>query len=187
MGVLKTTHKDKDCQCQEREFILEENMGGIPCRKRWKYLSAYRACQHFGTHVQAGRGKQIFSCREGSMGIPMLCSYLSLFLAAEHLAFLCALFAQMGVEWFSGPEGDLATGCVPLLDSFGDLPSFFREQNGCCHNQTLTRWSPFDPKTTSMSSRKKGIYQFPREAFTTCDAGIIPPRPWIFLFLALHM
>lgn len=130
-------------------------MGGIPCRKRWKYLSAYRACQHFGTHVQAGRGKQIFSCREGSMGIPMLCSYLSLFLAAEHLAFLCALFAQMGVEWFSGPGGDLATGCVPLLDSFGDLPSFFREQNGCCHNQTLTRWSPFDPKTTSMSSRKR--------------------------------
>jgi len=130
-------------------------MGGIPCRKRWKYLSAYRACQHFGTHVPAGQGKQIFSCREGSMGIPMLCSYLSLFLAAEHLAFLCALFAQMGVQWFSGPGGDLATGCVPLLDSFGDLPSFFHEQKGCCHNQTLTRWSPFDPKTTSMSSRKR--------------------------------
>lgn len=137
--MLKTAHKDKDCQCQECKFILEENMGGIPCRKRRKYVSAYRACQHFGIHVPANQGKQIFSWREGGMGISMLCSYLSLFLAVEHLVFLCVLFTQMGVEWFSGPGGYLATGCVALLDSFGNLPSFFLEQSGCCHNQTLTR------------------------------------------------
>ena len=34
VGVLKTTHKDKDFQCQERERILEENTGGILCGKR---------------------------------------------------------------------------------------------------------------------------------------------------------
>lgn len=58
------------------------------------------------------------------------------------------LFIGMDVEWSAGPGGDLAAGHFALHDSHGDLPSSFPKQNGYSHNQTITPWSPFNPKTT---------------------------------------
>lgn len=58
------------------------------------------------------------------------------------------LFVGMDVEWSTGPGGDLATGHVALHDSHGDLSSSFPKQNGCSHNQNLTPWLLFNPKTT---------------------------------------
>lgn len=65
------------------------------------------------------------------------------------------LFVRVDVEWSTGPGGDLATGRVALSNSHGDLFSSFPKQNGCSHNQNLTPWLPFDPKTILMSSSKR--------------------------------
>lgn len=132
MGVLKTTHKDKGFQCQECECILEENTGGILCRKRQKYASACRAGQCRSTHVPAGWGSHVFrwgqggtgeSCPQHTCRVNGCWYYLLLCLAVEWNAFLCPLgaegthqktasspisFAGMDIEQFLGRGGDLA-------------------------------------------------------------------------------
>lgn len=78
---------------------------------------------------------QFFSWREGGMGIPMLCSYLSLFLAVQHLVFFCVLFAQMGLEWFSGPGGYLAA--LHSWTHLGTYPHFSMSRMGVVTTKPL--------------------------------------------------
>ena len=103
------------------------------------------------------------------------------------------LFCRDGCWTVPGGRRGFGHPAVLLSWTDGDLPLSFPEQNGCCHNQTVTRWSLFDPTTTWKLSRKRapinamGWLCVPRKAIIIRDAGIIPPKPRIFLPLAQHV
>lgn len=160
--------KIKDFQCQERGCILEENTGGILRRKRWKHAWGCGACQCHSSHTPALRGSHIFRQSDTGGSCPWHTHRgmaAALFTLSCSKAVCSPLFSRswrntsentpypslfqgwiLNSSWRWEGFGHLAT--LHSRTPMRDLPSSSPEQKGCCHNQTLTCWSHFDPVTT---------------------------------------
>jgi len=171
VGVLKTTHKDKDFQCQERECILEENTGAF-CTGRAENVRQSAEPASAAAHTRRLPGKATSSDGEKeALESPVLGTHAERVTAAITCFFVLQQSSMCSsVLWelkerirrqtptisllqgwilnsFWGQERFRPSGPVAILDCHGNLPLSFPEQNRCCHNQALTHRSCFDPTT----------------------------------------
>ena len=196
-------------------FGRKHGGGGILRGKRWKHASACRACQCVQSwHTHAGcLGKLHLQLERRSHWRVLSLAHtqsewlLLLFVSlscSRAVSFLCSLgaertqkmtdprpisFAGMNVEQFLREGEDLAIWpcCTPGLSWGPTLILSWAEQ-------VLPQPNPYmlvtlDPTTTWKPSRKSpmGWLCLPRKAIITCEAGIISPRPRIFLPLAQYV